>query len=114
LVALRRSYTHFINRTGSQKNRGWMKKCTEENTGTTLCHQGITPVNEAFDLIKTYGLTVADCRIVKDMEEGLKAAGSIGYPLALKSASPDVLHKTEHGAVLLNIENEAMLIRDVK
>ncbi len=45
------------------------------------------------------------------MEEGLRAAREIGYPLALKTASPDVLHKTEHGAVLLDIENEAMLVR---
>ena len=69
------------------------------------------PVKEAFDLIRTYGLAVTDYRIVISTEEGLDAACEIGYPLALKTASPDVLHKTERAAVLLDIADEAMLVK---
>jgi acyl-CoA synthetase (NDP forming) len=111
LTALQLSYRHYRNRTRTPRDHSQIIKYTEKGATPSRLAQGIMPVNEAFDLIKTYGLIVADYSIVMDMEEGLKAAGSIGYPLALKAASPDVLHKTEHGAVLLNIENEAMLIK---
>ena len=33
----------------------------------------------------------------------MAAAGRIGYPVALKAASPDIAHKTETGLVKLNI-----------
>jgi acyl-CoA synthetase (NDP forming) len=111
LTALQQSYRHYRNRTRTPGDHSQIIKYLEKGAISSRLAPGIMPVNEVFDVIKTCGLTVTDYRIVKDMEEGLKAAGAIGYPLALKAASPDVLHKTEHGAVLLNIENEAMLIK---
>jgi acyl-CoA synthetase (NDP forming) len=111
LVAMRRSYTHYRNRARISGDHSRMTKYTVKGAMTSRLKSGIMPVHEAFDLIKAYGLAVADYRIVKDMEEGLEAARSINYPLALKTASLDVLHKTEHGAVSLNIENEEMLIK---
>jgi hypothetical protein len=52
---------------------------------------------------------VADFKIVEGMNEGLDAALEIGYPLALKTASPHVLHKTEKAAVLLHIKDKEAL-----
>jgi acetate---CoA ligase (ADP-forming) len=109
LTALRQSYTHYRNLTRDRGNHSQIIESIEKSDITSRLTPGIMPINEAFDLISTYGLTVADYRIVKNVEEGLKAAREIGYPLALKTASLDVLHKTEHGAVLLDIENEEML-----
>ena len=111
LTALRLSYTHFRNRTRAPGDHPRMIKYTEKSAATSRLSPGIMPVNEVFDLIRTYGLAVADYRIVKGMEDGLQAARAIGYPLALKTASPNVLHKTELGAVLLDIENEEMLVK---
>jgi acetyltransferase len=111
LTALHRSYTHFKNRTRVPGDHLQTIKYTEKGPITSRLSPGIMSVDEAFDLIKTLGLTVADYRIVKSMEEGLKAASAIGYPLALKTASPDVLHKTEHEAVILDIENEERLVK---
>jgi acetate---CoA ligase (ADP-forming) len=111
LVALRRSYTHFRNRAGVPWDHSQIAKYAVKGVITSRLTPGIMPVNGAFDLIKRYGLAVADYRIVKDIEEGLKVTHSIGYPLTLKTASPDVLHKTEHGSVILDIENKEMLVK---
>ena len=37
----------------------------------------------------------------------MAAAGRIGYPVALKAASPDIAHKTETGLVKLNLRTGA-------
>jgi acyl-CoA synthetase (NDP forming) len=38
-------------------------------------------------------------------DEAEKLAGQIGYPIALKIVSPDVLHKWDVGGVMLNLKN---------
>jgi acetyl-CoA synthetase len=40
-----------------------------------------------------------------DMDSLLESADSIGYPLVLKAAVPGLAHKTESGAVILNIRD---------
>ena len=39
-------------------------------------------------------------------EEAVTMAEEIGYPLVMKIASPDILHKTDVGGVILNILNK--------
>ena len=39
------------------------------------------------------------------MEEGLEAANKLGYPVVLKVVSTDILHKSDAGAVKVNIKN---------
>ncbi len=72
---------------------------------------GMTPVDEVFNLLRMYGLSVADYRIVTSADEGLKAAEDIGFPVVLKTASAHILHKTEKGGVILNIPDSASLER---
>jgi acetyltransferase len=57
----------------------------------------------AFALLKSYKLPVAEHRFVKNLTEALEAASSIGYPVALKTASPRIVHKTETGGVIINL-----------
>jgi acetate---CoA ligase (ADP-forming) len=111
LAAMRRSYAHFGNRNGPPGEGPRMVMHNKKDAATLPFSPGVVSVDEAFSLIKKYGLIVAEYRIVKNVEEGLEAAHAIGYPLALKAASPDVLHKTEHGAVILGIENEEALLK---
>jgi len=44
-----------------------------------------------------------------DMDSLLESANSIGYPLVLKAAAPGLAHKTESGAVILNIRDAGEL-----
>jgi acetyl-CoA synthetase len=46
-----------------------------------------------------------------DMDSLLASADGIGYPLVLKAAAPDLVHKTESGAVILNIRDADELKR---
>lgn len=60
---------------------------------------------DVLDLLRAYGLSVADYELVNDLSETLSAAEKIGYPVALKTASLDIIHKTEVGGVSLNLNN---------
>ena len=111
LNALRWSYTHFRNRDRVSGDHPQMIKYNERGATTSHLSSGVMPVNDIFDLIRAYGLDVADYKIVKTVNEGLGAAREIGYPLALKTASTGVLHKTEYEAVLLDIENDEVLVK---
>ena len=53
------------------------------------------------------GLPVLRELLCADEEAAAAAARELGFPLVAKIASPDILHKTEIGGVLLNLQDEA-------
>lgn len=65
--------------------------------------------NEAFALLTPLGLPSPEHALVRNAAEGIAAAGRMGYPVALKTASPVTLHKTEKGGVTLNIDGPGAL-----
>ena len=60
---------------------------------------------EAFEVLRAYGIPVADYRVVDREEDLQKAMGQIEGPVALKIISPKILHKSDVGGVILNIGN---------
>ncbi len=62
---------------------------------------------EAAPVLAAYGLPVAAMHLVHSAEEAVAAAETLGGPVALKVQSPDVLHKTEAGAVALGLRGAA-------
>jgi len=58
-------------------------------------------------ILQTYGIPVTRETLTGDVDEALTAAADIGYPVALKIMSPDILHKTDAGGVVLNIADPA-------
>ncbi len=59
---------------------------------------------EAKEVCRAYEIPVTDFRVAKEEAEAIKAAGDIGYPVVLKIVSPDVIHKSDVGAVVLNLK----------
>jgi acyl-CoA synthetase (NDP forming) len=58
-------------------------------------------------ILKAYGLTVIPGgNIVSDKTEASAAAAQIGFPVAMKIVSPDILHKSDAGGILLNLEDK--------
>lgn len=57
----------------------------------------------AADLVATHGVRVARSRQVTGVEEAVTAAVQLGFPIALKAAGGQLVHKTEHGGVALNL-----------
>jgi len=57
-----------------------------------------------------YGIALPKSREVATPAEAAAAADAIGFPVALKIRSPDILHKTEAGGVVLDLKSrEAVL-----
>jgi acyl-CoA synthetase (NDP forming) len=52
-----------------------------------------------------YGIALPRSRAVATAAEAEAAAEAIGYPVALKIRSPDILHKTEAGGVMLDLRS---------
>lgn len=61
-------------------------------------------------ILKQWGLPITKERWVKTKSEAIDAAVEIGYPVALKILSSDILHKTDVGGVVLNLHNERELL----
>ena len=60
---------------------------------------------EARQIMQAYGLTIPKSELARDPDEAVSIAEAIGYPVALKIASPDILHKTDIGGVKLNLRS---------
>ncbi|MCK4801423.1 MAG: acetate--CoA ligase family protein [Anaerolineales bacterium] len=60
---------------------------------------------EAWDVLKAYGLSIPRSVLAKTPQEAVEIAGDLGYPVVLKIASPDILHKTDVGGVKIGLES---------
>jgi acetyl coenzyme A synthetase (ADP forming)-like protein len=60
---------------------------------------------EARDILDAYGIRIPKSRLCKTADEAVSFAEEVGYPLVMKIASPDILHKTDIGGVRLNNVN---------
>ena len=60
---------------------------------------------EARTILESYGLRIPRSELADTPERAIELAGRIGYPVVLKVASPDILHKTDVGGVKLGLSN---------
>jgi len=63
----------------------------------------------SLSLLKRHGVRFPDYGVAKSPAEAARMAKKLGYPLALKLISKDILHKTDVGGVKLNIADEKQL-----
>ncbi|OGP63113.1 MAG: hypothetical protein A2169_11285 [Deltaproteobacteria bacterium RBG_13_47_9] len=61
------------------------------------------------EIFSLYGLPIPPGKVANSIHEAREISTEIGFPLAVKGLSPEVLHKSEAGAVQLNINNEKEL-----
>src|SRR3954451_20779997 len=54
---------------------------------------------------EAYGIAVPKEGVVNSAAEASKLAGSMGFPVVMKIVSPDILHKTEAGGVIVGVKN---------
>ena len=60
-------------------------------------------------LLALYGVPVTKEILAANKTEALEAAAKIGYPVALKACSWEIMHKSGKGLISLNVENAARL-----
>jgi len=61
---------------------------------------------EAFDFLEKEGIPILKTVLAKDENEAVMTASQIGFPVALKVSSPDIVHKTETGGIRVNLKDE--------
>ena len=60
---------------------------------------------ESKALLTAFHIPVATTVVAATEDEAVRVAADIGYPVVLKISSPDVVHKTDVGGVLLNVRS---------
>ena len=68
--------------------------------------------SEAKQILQLAGFDVPAFEVAKTVDECVKAAKRIGFPVVMKIVSEDIIHKTEVGGVRLNIQS-AKAVKDV-
>jgi len=66
---------------------------------------GLLPEDQALQVLAGYGLPIPPFRLCRSAEEAVAAAEELGYPAVLRVVSPAIIHKTEVGGVVVNIQN---------
>ncbi len=59
---------------------------------------------EAKELLKQAGVSVVETKLVTSREEAISISRQFGFPVVLKIASPDVVHKSDAGGVKLGLK----------
>jgi acyl-CoA synthetase (NDP forming) len=62
---------------------------------------------EAKTICTEYGIPVTKFNLAKNEKEAAAQADQIGYPIVLKIVSPDIIHKSDAGGVMVNLKNTA-------
>ena len=60
---------------------------------------------EARGICEAYGINIPREGVAKTGEEAVKLATGIGFPVVMKIVSPQILHKTEAGGVLVGVKS---------
>lgn len=61
--------------------------------------------NEAKTICTEYNIPVTEFILAKTRKESVEAALQIGFPVVLKIVSPDIIHKSDSGGVILNLNS---------
>lgn len=77
-----------------EKAKAWLKQ-----------HQGVLG-EEMLELLGCYGIPVPESRVATSAEQAVTAAAAIGYPVVLKVVSPDAVHKSDVGGVIVGLQND--------
>jgi len=61
---------------------------------------------EAKEFISCYNIPTVKTLVANDEDSAVEIADMLGYPVVLKILSPDIVHKTDVGGVILDLKNE--------
>ncbi|NOR39021.1 MAG: CoA-binding protein, partial [Candidatus Thorarchaeota archaeon] len=61
---------------------------------------------ESHEVAEAYGIPVARIRLATSSEKAGQIAKDLGFPVVLKIASPDIVHKSDIGGIMLGLETQ--------
>jgi len=65
--------------------------------------------NETRTILQAYDIPLVPGGFAIDANQATKIANQVGYPVVMKIVSPQILHKSDAGGIMLNIANDAEL-----
>jgi acyl-CoA synthetase (NDP forming) len=66
---------------------------------------------EAKELLKNAGISVIETRLAKTKKEAVLLSKELGFPVVMKIVSPDIVHKSDVGGVVLGLASAAQVGR---
>ncbi|NJN44898.1 MAG: acetate--CoA ligase family protein, partial [Anaerolineae bacterium] len=69
------------------------------------------PQEAALQILEAYGIPTLGMELARDAGEAVAIATRMGFPVALKVASPDIPHKSDVGGVLLDVRDQEAVRR---
>jgi len=66
---------------------------------------------ESKQLLKDAGVPVVEAKLARTKAQAISLSKETGFPVALKIASPDIIHKSDSGGVKLGLTNAAQVAR---
>jgi acetyl-CoA synthetase (ADP-forming) len=63
-------------------------------------------IDEAQRVCEAHGIHTPKSGVVSTVGGAVEKASEVGYPVVLKIVSPEIIHKTDFGGVILNVANE--------
>jgi acetyl coenzyme A synthetase (ADP forming)-like protein len=64
---------------------------------------------ESKDILSAYDFTVPEGYLATNASEAVDVASRVGYPVAMKISSPDIIHKSDFGGVKLNLADKGQV-----
>ncbi|MFB5610341.1 MAG: 4-hydroxybutyrate--CoA ligase [Nitrosopumilaceae archaeon] len=61
---------------------------------------------EGQEVLRAYGFPLPQSSLAKNENDAVKIAKKIGYPIVMKIASPQIIHKSDAGGVKVNLTND--------
>jgi acyl-CoA synthetase (NDP forming) len=86
------------------------KKCREIIQGVRADNRTFLLAPEAQAFMDIVGIPIPKSRVAKNLEDAIAYAEEIGYPVAMKIASKDIIHKSDAGGVALDLDNREEFI----
>ncbi|MGO9177317.1 MAG: acetate--CoA ligase family protein, partial [Desulfobaccales bacterium] len=87
----------------AEKLAGWLALTKETR-------EGFLPLPLALTIIEALGIAAAPWQVAASPEAAAAAAAALGFPVVLKLAAASLVHKTEAGAILLNLKDGEAVI----
>ena len=87
--------------------RGIIQNAINQGRGKLFEH-------EALELLSSIGIDTANYCIIQDYDQIKSCISKIKFPVAMKIISEDIIHKSDVGGVILNINNEEELTESYK
>ena len=83
-----------------------------EGAEQLLARSGVLTADQALALCQTYGIPVAPFEVVDNLDAAVKAAGRLGYPVAMKALATQLVHKSDIGGVVLGLADAVAVRRE--